>query len=304
MNLTERRTAKAAGYSDDELQRGCRTGELYRIRPGVYVEADGVEAADAVDRYRAAVVAAALKHGPGAVISHESAAALHGLRQWTFDPQRVHVTRKPPGGGKVSARRHLHRAPLPQDHVVELDGVAVTSVARTVVDIARTRPFENAVVVGDSAMRRGMARADAHAVLGTASCWKGLPAARRAIGFLDPRSDGVGESRSRVLLSRLGLAPDLKRDITAPDGTVLGPVDFCMPRHGLIGEFDGRVEYGRLLRFGADPDGATYAEKLREDALRDLGWQVVRWVWSELDTPDVIWRRLNRAIARGNGLSS
>ena len=41
-----------------------------------------------------------------------------------------------------------------------------------------------------------------------------------------------------------------------------------------------------------------FAEKQREDALRDLGWQVVRWLWADLYRPGVIRDRVLRAFAR------
>jgi hypothetical protein len=42
----------------------------------------------------------------------------------------------------------------------------------------------------------------------------------------------------------------------------------------------------------------VYAEKIREDALRDLGWQVVRWTYADLTAPMVLADRLQRAFAR------
>ena len=42
------------------------------------------------------------------------------------------------------------------------------------------------------------------------------------------------------------------------------------------------MKYGRSLRPGQDPGEAVYREKRREDALHDLGLQVVRWTWDEL----------------------
>ena len=46
--------------------------------------------------------------------------------------------------------------------------------------------------------------------------------------------------------------------------------------------FDGRVKSGWLPRPGETAADAVYAEKLREDVLRDLGWQVVRWTYADL----------------------
>jgi hypothetical protein len=67
----------------------------------------------------------------------------------------------------------------------------------------------------------------------------------------------------------------------------------------LLGEFDGRIKYGRLLRPGQDPGDAVFEEKLREDALRDEGWGMVRWVWAELARPAALVQRWRRALDRG-----
>jgi hypothetical protein len=61
-----------------------------------------------------------------------------------------------------------------------------------------------------------------------------------------------------------------------------------------VGEFDGKIKYGRLLRPGQDAGEVVYAEKLREDALRDTGLSVVRWTWQDLETFDEVATRLRR----------
>jgi hypothetical protein len=43
----------------------------------------------------------------------------------------------------------------------------------------------------------------------------------------------------------------------------------------------------------------VFEEKRREDALRDLGWQIVRWIWQDLYHPEDLRRRLERAFERG-----
>ena len=68
----------------------------------------------------------------------------------------------------------------------------------------------------------------------------------------------------------------------------------------LLGEFDGRVKYGRLLRPGQTPGDVVWAEKLREDALRrTTGFGMERLVWADLDRPrstaDRLWAMLRRA---------
>jgi hypothetical protein len=68
---------------------------------------------------------------------------------------------------------------------------------------------------------------------------------------------------------------------------------------GTVGEFDGRVEYGRGLRPGQSPADAVVAEKRRQEALRDLGLEVARWYWDEIRPFDTVAARLWRAFGRG-----
>ena len=121
------------------------------------------------------------------------------------------------------------------------------------------------------------------------------------MAFADNRSESDGESRSRVILHKVGLAlPTLQ----LPIGTALGDcrVDFGWEEERVVGEFDGQVKYGRLLRPGQDPGQAVFDEKRREDAIRDENWGVVRWTWSELASPLRLGRRVERALERGPGV--
>jgi hypothetical protein len=111
----------------------------------------------------------------------------------------------------------------------------------------------------------------------------------------------VGESRSRVLLDRLGLAPSaLQFEVRTAVGRLVGRTDFAWEEERVLGEFDGRVKYGRLLRPGQQPGDAVFAEKRREDALRAEEWSVVRWTWSDLEAPGVLSRWLQRALGRSH----
>ena len=85
-------------------------------------------------------------------------------------------------------------------------------------------------------------------------------------------------------------APELQREIVGAF------VDFAWPAFRTVGEFDGRVKYGKYLRPGQDPADAVVAEKIREDRIRDEGWRVVRWVWADLEDFRVVAHRLRRAF--------
>ncbi|MDH6278893.1 hypothetical protein [Prescottella agglutinans] len=298
--VLRRRDALARGYTDGELRATCRTGGLRRLRPGTYLSDDAFAALDAAGLHRELIRATLPGVSADAVVSHQSAAVLHGLPVWALPLDRVHVTRDRSGGGKRTRHLHSHRAPLPAADVVRCDGIAVTSVARTVADLCRTVPFEAAVVVGDAGLHA--AKLPATAVVDALSYAEGRPghpAARRALGFLDGRSESVGESRSRVALAALGYdLPELQASLLDADGRFLGRVDFLFADAGVVGEFDGKIKYGKYLREGQSPGDAVFAEKQREDSMRDMGWEVARWTWHDLSNPTVIDARVRRALRR------
>jgi hypothetical protein len=102
-----------------------------------------------------------------------------------------------------------------------------------------------------------------------------------------------------VAIARAGLPmPRPQWQVRDSEGELVGRADFGWVAHRVVGEFDGRVKYGRLLRPGEDPGDAVYREKLREDALRAEGITVVRWTWHDLDDFAPIAARLHRALAR------
>lgn len=298
-DLVLRRVALRDGWSDAELARELRRGDLSRLRPGAYLPA-AAALVDQAQRHRLLITATLESLRRPAVVSHQSAAVLLGMPLWGVDLGRVHVTRRPPASSEVGRHLRCHVARLADDEVVTVAGVPVTSSARTALDLARTLPGEPAVVALDAALRlRLVHRPELDRLLEGVVGTPGSRAAARATRFADGSSESVGESRSRLLLHRLGLAPStLQWDVRSPTGRLLGRADFGLEQERVVGEFDGRVKYGRLLRPGQDPGDVVFEEKRREDALRDEDWGVVRWTWADL-TPAVLGPRVRRALDRG-----
>jgi hypothetical protein len=296
--LLLRRDAVAAGWSDDELGRLVRAGELSRLRRGAYVDAVLPPAGAALHRLLVQATIAALRRP--AIVSHQSAAVLHGLPLWDVPLDRVHVTRRPRAWNDSSAVLCCHVARLRNDEVVDIDGVQVTDPVRTALDLARSLPHEAAVVLLDAALHRGLlshdvVRSRLFDIAGT----PGSRSAARAITAADGRSESVGESRSRVILHRWKLPPSaLQFEVRGTDGRLVGRTDFAWEEQRLVGEFDGRIKYGRLLRPGQEAGDAVFEEKRREDAIRDEDWNVIRWVWSDLRRPDRFAARVRRARER------
>jgi predicted transcriptional regulator of viral defense system len=294
--IVRRRELLAAGYEPDEVRQRLRTGELVKIRPGAYV-GDALPRAPE-ERHRLAVRAAVPDLAAEAVISHVSAAVLWGVPTWGIALDRVHATRPRRSGARRGRVVHLHAAPLDPEEIAQVDGITVTAPARTVVDIARSVPFERAVVLADRALHSGLVHADdLAAALASAAHRPGSPAARRALHFADGRSESVGESRSRTAIAAAGLpVPVLQWDVRTPAGTWLGRTDFGWPDRGVVGEFDGRIKYSRELHPHVEAGDVVFAEKRREDALREAGLRVVRWIWSDLDDFTPTADRLRRAL--------
>lgn len=281
-----RRAALAQGVADRELygrawQRVCR---------GQYVPAGQATAMSEVARHLVLTRAVTRELSDEAVVSHISAAVVHGLPIWCLPLNRVHVTRNRRTGARTGPKVRVHTAALDADEVVEVEGLRVTSVERTVVDLARKLPLARAVVLGDAALR-DRTTADRLAVqLERAKGSRGCPAARRAVAQFDGRAESPGESLSRLVMREAGLPPpQLQATILDGWGEFVGRVDFLFPERGVIGEFDGLVKYR-----GGSPETTVIKEKVREDALRALGWLVVRWTWSELDHPTRWLAALNR----------
>lgn len=292
----------ALGRSDADLGRLTRSGDLQRIRRGAYGPA-ATEEWSVEDRHRQLIAATLPQLRREGVLSHGSAAVIHGLPVWSGAVAQVHLTRTRTGqvgGGRTRRHVALHAGCLDVGSTADVDGHCVTSLARTVIDLARTRPFEQAVAAADKALAAGLPPATLDAELEQAGGYPGVNRARKVVSFADARSESAGESVSRVRLALVDVpVPTLQYEVAGADGNLVGRTDFAWPEAGTLGEFDGRCKYGRLLRPGQDPAEVVYAEKLREDLLRDLGWQVVRWTWAEITgAVAVVVDRLRRAFAR------
>lgn len=308
---------RAEGWTTKHIRQAVAEGRLVRPRRGSLALPDAGRSGSVEDlprlRRRAEVV---LTRYAGAVVSHETAARLHGLWLPRVASSDIHLIspRKP---DRVEVGVRVHGSRLPRGQIVDLDGVPVTSVARSAVDVARGRSIEDAVVVLDSAARLLAAEAGAeltglrHDLSLRAACtegarselWAAYRAVRRwpftvvvrtAIPLLDPASESPLESRSRVrILSSELPAPRTAVPVVGASGTTYY-ADFVWDGWKVIGEADGTSKYGQ------DPDtvrARLRAERRRQRDLEDAGWAVVRWESTEPGR--AMLQRIRRALAHG-----
>lgn len=273
----------ADGYGYADLTAMMKAGKIRQVRRGAYSldgPADATQEAIHLDLVRATHRLVSDE----AVVSHMSAAVLHGLPTWNSALTKAHFTRDREGGGRTEGPKHIHVAPLRESDVVVLDGLRVTSVARTVCDLARSLTPFKAVPIGDAALARGVARAELAEALARCKGWRGVVRGRRTVEFLDPRSESPGESCSRVRIAEVGLpAPELQHEVFDDLGYLVGRADFAWLSQRTLGEFDGAGKYEELRRPDQTREDVLAAQHAREEALRDRGWQVARWRWEHLN---------------------
>jgi hypothetical protein len=277
------------GCNRHELERALGSGSLLRLRRGVVMPAEDLPP---WDLHRCRVEAAALKIQRGTYFALESAALVHGLPvRITADlPVRVFRTM----GGHHTRNRLMQAWPAALDDadVEVVDGLPVTGLTRTVLDLVRRLAFPDAVAVVDAALRRGLDRES----LATPGTGRGHVRAARAVAFGDPASESPGESHSRARMHLANIPrPRLQFEHHTADGRYLGRSDFDWEWAKVVGEFDGESKYGGT--YGVDPKAAILAEKQREQAFVDEGYLVVRWSWRDLQVPGRVEGRIRRALA-------
>ncbi|TFD22204.1 hypothetical protein [Cryobacterium sp. TMS1-13-1] len=286
--LVLRCDAAALGL-EQELRREFSRGQLMRIRYGVYVGTSLWSKLGPNARYLSRIRAYAAVCPEPPVFSHHSAAAIWALPRPAAWPTDVHITVPEASGGRSRHGVVRHTAGPPR-RVVERDGLRVTTVTDTAVEMARVLPFADAVAMMDRAIhipRRGISLAtredldrSLEALAGPARA-KGRATALRVAQFASTQSGSGGESVSRANIHLLGFeAPELQVRFDDADGFI-AYVDFFWRSINKVGEFDGLGKYIKeeYLR-GLTTAQAVMAEKSREDRVRALGPTFARWDWA------------------------
>lgn len=297
------------GADTRTYRRACERGQLVRIHRGVYVAASTWSTLDPSERYVTRVVGALRASRTVSPVSHLSAAALWGVPLIGPPPPEVHVLGPASGGTRTENGFRRHGSEHRDLDIVERDGMLVTSLPRTLAELAASASFRDAVVALDWALtpstgRRPKPSASTDDILAAADrlgLARGRRRLDRALSFADGRSGSPGESVSRVTMLELGFpAPELQADFFDAHGFV-GTVDFWWPEQNLIGEFDGVAKYVREeFTRGKSAAEVVIEEKNRENRLRaaDTGHGMTRWDWAIAISPSLLFDRLAGAGLR------
>jgi very-short-patch-repair endonuclease len=237
-----------AGLLSSGITLRVRAGRLHRIHRGVY--AVGQPRLSAEGSWMAAVLAC----GSGAVLSHQSAAELWGMRRrirrlspaGEYGELAVHVTVPTTAGKRRRFGIVLHRSSsLKASECTRRNGIAVTTPARTLEDVRR--------VVSEHEFAAAVRETE----------FLGLPIGERV------RSD---HTRSELEARFLNLCrrhripkPEVNADV---DGLI---VDFLWRNRSLIVEVDGWESHRTRSAFEQD--------RARDARLKLLGYEVLRFTW-------------------------
>lgn len=285
--VASRRELVAAGVSQAELRWALRGGKVTSVRRGVYI-VGGQQHADPQRRHALALLAEQ-KVNPGLVACSTSAAVVLGLPTPSGPPAEPVLTaaRK---RSNVSGRRSgrlTREALLPAGDVWSLrSGLRVTSPLRTVLDCAREWDRPWGLAIADAALRHGTVKPEE--LRAAAAERAGIPGGRRALWVAEHArrlAESPLESVVRALILLAGFPePALQVWLNTRQGNAR--VDLLDERHRLVIEADGRVKYQH-------PDD-LWAEKRREDAIRELGYAVIRFTMPDAADP-ADWLALYRA---------
>lgn len=220
------------------------------------------------------------------VIAGPAAAALHGS-QWIDDDVTVdlyHDNRHRLPGLMVRTER------LETSDTCVIDGIPVTTSARTALDIGCWYPLTKAVTVIDALARAtDLKMADVELLAGLHRGRRGIVRARRAIGLADPGAQSPRESWLRIVLNRAGLPrPQTQIPIRDEFGHAIAYLDLGWEDLRVAVEYDGDHHRTRRSQYSYDIH--------RLEMLARRGWTVIR-VTAEDDAGNVV-RRVRDAIAR------
>jgi hypothetical protein len=254
------------------VQHRAAAGHFHRLYAGVY----SIAPRHLLKR-EGLWMAAVLACGPGAVLSHRSAAALLELRDWGGTKIDVTVPRR-------SRRKHhgvkVHcSTTLSDKDVTVVKDIPCTSVARTLLDLAELvtarqleRAFDQAEIAEvldlkaiEDQLTRNPTRPGAKAVrnvlethyIGRTPTWseneEALLAITRALGIPDPECNAF---------------------VVLPDGGPAIRADFVWRDRRVIVEADSRTWHTSRQRFEQD--------RVRDQRLTAAGWTIIRTTWKQM----------------------
>lgn len=250
------------GFTDREIRYRASLGRLHRIHRGVY--AVGYRTLTPKGHRMAAVLA----YGPEAVLSHRTAAAHWGIgpSSWKIDVTTPHCKRSRP-------KTRAHSAALHPEDITVHDGIPITTVARTILDLAS--------VLREDPLTRLIEDADRRELFDLRALDRVIARRPRASGVRRLQAvlsayRGTADTRSRLerdfraLIARAGL-PEPQYNVLVAGLTV----DVYWPEWKLVVELDGEPYHISPRAYESD--------RIRDATLQKVDIRVLRVTGARLD---------------------
>ncbi|MCP4964652.1 MAG: DUF559 domain-containing protein [bacterium] len=264
-----RTDAQSFGISDGVLRYRVGIGMYRQLAPGVYAVIGSVESV----RQR---ISAAVKSMPSlAAVSHQTAAELWGLTDRGIRSIEV-VTTRWDRVKRIGVTVH-ESLDLMLEDIVHHDGLAVTSPARTVVDLGASNKW-----IVEAAFERGIR----HGLFTLAEVEQLLMRVarrgRRGVGVIRPviekrrrwdtSTESALEDDFRNLLDDEGIRPPQPQYVVKEaDGRFVCRADFAYPLERLLIELDSEAHHLDRMTFRRD--------RSKQNRAVVLGWTVLRYTW-------------------------
>ncbi|HLF69736.1 MAG TPA: type IV toxin-antitoxin system AbiEi family antitoxin domain-containing protein [Actinomycetota bacterium] len=267
-----RRQALERGMSPSALDRSLDRGEWIPLAPGVYRHACSPPS------WRQELAAAHLAMGWPSAVSHRSAAALWKLSG--FGEDMVELTCILGSAHTPEPRWMVHRTNWVESQITQIDGIPVTNVERTLMDLCAVIPLGRVARGLDEALMRGLTSVES--IRG----WLGEVGGRgrRGAGILrnlvDERApmprglESVLEVKVMRIIRSAGLPLPTPQYELRDGSRVLARLDFAYPSRKFAIEADGFKYHGGRTAWRKDLD--------RNNVIAAMGWQVLHVTWDDL----------------------
>ncbi len=272
------RDADTCGVARGLLLRLVDHGELRRIAKSAFVRTSDWEAGSAWERFRLRSVGFGMCIAPDAHLTGASASALLTLPT-LFGPPALPIAIRPGDphtGHDRTPFGRVRRGYLPAGHRTIRSRVRTVSPAFAAVDAARHQGPLEGLVVMDAVLHSGIHRESVWDVIRHMLAYPGIKTAQWALEHADARAESPLETLGRHSFLSAGLPPPLSNVWVRTDATWFR-VDHLIPSTGVILEADGAVKYNNR----PDADAIVRSEKERERLLRQAGFAVGRYSWSD-----------------------
>jgi len=270
--------AMGVGFSARALESRVDSGMYDRLYPGV------LAIGGSTGSWLRDVAAAVLSRSALAAASHKTAAHMWGMT--SMQPNTIEVVTRRHRRTKRDQFTVRESKDLRRRQIETVDGIAVTSAVRTVVDLGASAPISYVEGCVDAGLRKGLfVPAEVKTFLEQVA-----RSGRNGVGIIRPiiearldwtaRTESALEDRFRALIASSYLSmPVAQFVLREPDGTFVCRADFAYPEYRVLIELDGEAFHVDRKSFQAD--------RFKQNRAHSLGWVVYRFTWHQIvNEPD------------------